>query len=44
MPVLDAFFGFVFTAFAAWIYNIVPKYWGGIEFTTRDVPDALEVL
>jgi hypothetical protein len=40
MPVLYAVFGYLFTLFGAWLYNLVAKYTGGIEFTTIQVEDA----
>ena len=39
MPFLYAFFGFIFTAFGAWVYNVAAGHVGGIEYTTVDVPD-----
>jgi len=36
-PFLYAILGFIFTALFCWIYNIVAKYVGGIEFTLEDV-------
>ncbi|MDX8400547.1 MAG: DUF3566 domain-containing protein [Gallionellaceae bacterium] len=29
--------GFIFTIIAAWVYNIVAKLVGGIEFTTTEI-------
>jgi hypothetical protein len=40
IPVFYIVFGFVFTALAAWLYNVVAKWTGGIEYTTVEVPDA----
>lgn len=37
MPVIYGLCTFVFVAVAAWIYNIVVKYTGGIEFTSVEV-------
>jgi hypothetical protein len=37
MPIFYAVFGFVFTAVGAWLYNVMYKYIGGIEFTSIDV-------
>ena len=34
LPVLYLVLGFIFTAIAAWIYNLVASWVGGIEFTT----------
>jgi hypothetical protein len=36
-PFLYAILGFIFTALFCWIYNIVAKYVGGIEFTLEDL-------
>ncbi|HSH53905.1 MAG TPA: hypothetical protein VK967_02650 [Methylotenera sp.] len=32
LPFLYLIFGFIFTAIGAWIYNIVTKWVGGIEY------------
>ena len=40
MPFLYAAFGFIFTFLAAWFYNFVAKYTGGIEYTSIDLPGA----
>jgi hypothetical protein len=40
IPVFYIVFGFLFTALAAWLYNVVAKWTGGIEYTTVEVPDA----
>jgi uncharacterized membrane protein len=40
LPFLYAVIGFVVTAFCAWVYNIVAKQVGGIEFTTSEAPAA----
>ena len=40
IPVLYFVFGFIFTAVAAWLYNVVAKWTGGIEFESREQPDA----
>ena len=37
MPVLYAIFGFIFTVFGAWIYNLVAARIGGIEYTSVEV-------
>ncbi|MEO8001990.1 MAG: hypothetical protein ABI644_08940 [Arenimonas sp.] len=37
IPFLYLVFGFIFTALAAWIYNQVAKYVGGIEYTASEV-------
>ena len=36
-PLLYAIIGFIFTALFCWIYNILAKYVGGIEFVLEDV-------
>ena len=36
MPVLYMVFGFIFTVIGAWLYNLVAKFVGGIEFTTSE--------
>ena len=40
LPFLYAIFGFLFTLIGAWIYNVVAKYLGGIEYTTTQGQDA----
>lgn len=35
-PLFYLIFGFVFTAISAWLYNLVAKWIGGIEFTTQE--------
>ena len=37
LPVFYVIFGFIFTAIAAWLYNLVAARIGGIEFTTAEV-------
>lgn len=37
MPFLYLVFGFLFSAFGAWIYNLVAARIGGFEFTLSDV-------
>ncbi|WP_136219812.1 hypothetical protein [Massilia sp. Mn16-1_5] len=37
MPVLYTAFGFVFTLFGAWVYNVVAERVGGFEFTTVEI-------
>lgn len=37
MPILYAVFGFLFSAFGAWIYNLLAPHIGGFEFTTVEV-------
>ena len=39
-PVLYLVFGFIFTVIAAWLYNVIAKWTGGIEFETEESPDA----
>ena len=36
MPVIYLIFGYLFTAFACWIYNLLVKYIGGFEYEARD--------
>ena len=36
MPFLYLFLGFIFTVIGAWVYNIVARWVGGIEFTTSE--------
>lgn len=36
-PIFYLIFGFIFTAFAAWIYNLVASWVGGIEYTSTTV-------
>ncbi len=36
MPFAYAIAGFIFTILGAWIYNLVAKWVGGIEFTTSE--------
>ncbi|MEQ1536028.1 MAG: hypothetical protein ABL923_09135 [Burkholderiaceae bacterium] len=37
MPVFYAISGFIFTLIGAWVYNLLAKRMGGIEYTTQDV-------
>lgn len=37
MPLLYTAFGFVFTLFGAWVYNLIAARVGGFEFTTAEV-------
>ena len=39
MPVLYAFFGFLFTLIGAWVYNLIAARIGGFEFTTAEVAE-----
>ena len=36
MPIIYMVFGFIFTIIGAWVYNIVAKWVGGIEYTTSE--------
>lgn len=40
MPVFYLVFGFVFTVVGAWVYNLVARWVGGIEFTTSEAEGA----
>ena len=40
-PLLYAFFGFVFVFVAGWIYNLVARRIGGVEFTVTAVRGEL---
>lgn len=40
IPVIYIVIGFMFTAFFAWIYNVVAKWTGGIEFESVEVTDV----
>lgn len=37
LPFFYAFFGFLVTLFGAWVYNLLAKRIGGVEFTVDDV-------
>jgi uncharacterized oligopeptide transporter (OPT) family protein len=37
LPVFYVVFGFIFTAIAAWVYNLVAGWTGGIEFETEEI-------
>ncbi len=39
-PVIYVVLGFIFTALAAWLYNHVAKWTGGIEFESEEQPEA----
>ena len=39
IPFMYAFFGFVFTAIGALIYNRVAQWMGGIEYTSVDIAE-----
>ena len=38
MPLMYLVFGFILTLLAAWIYNLVARWTGGIEFTVIEKP------
>jgi hypothetical protein len=40
LPFAYALFGFLVTLFAAWVYNVLAKRIGGVEFTVGDAPKA----
>ena len=40
MPFFYLIFGFIFTVIGAWIYNLVAKWVGGIEFTTSEIENS----
>jgi hypothetical protein len=40
LPFFYLIFGFIFTIVGAWIYNLVAKWVGGIEFTTTEIENA----
>jgi hypothetical protein len=40
IPVIYVVFGFIFTAIAGWIYNVVAKWTGGVEYEAMEVSDA----
>jgi hypothetical protein len=35
-PLIYGIAGFIFAAFAGWLYNLVAQQWGGIEVTVKD--------
>jgi hypothetical protein len=37
IPIFYAISGFLFTLIGAWVYNMLAKRMGGIEYTTQDV-------
>lgn len=43
-PVLYALFGFVFTLFGTWVYNLVAQRIGGIEFETEEISVARDEI
>lgn len=40
IPIIFLVAGFIFTAIGAWLYNLVAKWTGGIEFESEECPDA----
>ena len=38
IPVIYVVLGFIFTLIAAWLYNVVAKWTGGIEFDSEEQP------
>ena len=38
-PFLYALVGFIFTFILAWVYNLVARFLGGIEYTTTETRD-----
>lgn len=40
LPFLYAIFGFIFTVFGAWIYNLIARWVGGIEFTVSEIENS----
>ena len=38
-PFLYALVGFIFTFILAWVYNLVARFVGGIEYTTTETRD-----
>ena len=40
IPVFYIVFGFLFMALAAWLYNLVAGWTGGIEYDTQEMTDA----
>lgn len=39
-PIIYGVFGYIFCALFFWLYNIVANRIGGIEFETKNSPDA----
>jgi len=37
IPIFYAIFGFISTLIGAWVYNLLAKRFGGIEYTTQDI-------
>ena len=40
IPVIYVVFGFIFTAIAAWVYNLAARWTGGVEYVAQDMSDA----
>ena len=40
LPFLYLVFGFIFTAVGAWIYNLIAKWVGGVEFTVAEIENS----
>lgn len=40
MPIIYALVGFVFTLIGAWLYNLIAKTVGGIEYESAEVDEA----
>ncbi|MDB5765417.1 MAG: hypothetical protein JWQ61_231 [Collimonas fungivorans] len=40
LPFIYLVVGFVFTVIGAWVYNLIAKWVGGIEFTTSDIENS----
>ena len=40
IALLYLIFGFIFTIIGAWVYNLLAKWVGGIEFTTAEIEDS----
>jgi len=39
MPIAYTVFGFIFTIFGAWLYNLIAARIGGFEFTTAEIEE-----
>jgi hypothetical protein len=40
IPIFYVVAGFLFMALGAWVYNLIVKWTGGIEFESQEVSDA----
>ena len=40
IPFIQLILGFIFTITGAWVYNLVAKWGGGIEFTTSETENS----